>query len=80
MVILQGRNITLPEHLRLFHFDCGHVDFRWTGPAGMYFLLSFSTYEKFHQPHTHISELSAYSLYSDIAMNSLLQQSTDISI
>ncbi len=51
-MVLQGKNITLPECPGQVNFDCGHVDFCCTGPAGMFFLLSFSI--KNFTNHTHL--------------------------
>ncbi len=53
----QGKNVMLPEHPEQVNFDCGHVDFCWTGLAGIYFLLSFGINIS---PTTPLSELSTY--------------------
>ncbi len=68
MLLYQGKNITLPKRPGQVNFDCGHVHFRWTGPAGMYFLLSFGIQNFRNRTPLHI------------AGKSLLQQSIDISV
>ncbi len=48
----QEHNTARPECPGQVNLDCGHVDFCCTGPAGMYFLLSFSI--KNFTNHTHL--------------------------
>ncbi len=54
-MLIQGKNITLPECPGQVNFDCGHVYFCCTGPAGMYFFLSFGIKNFTCHTHLHIA-------------------------